>query len=119
MKLFVRIWIVSLSLVLTACNAATETSVKQEEEKGKQVSLEVVDDTGKKLTFNKTPERIGCLTEICVDTLHQLGLEPVAVSAGGITTESEFFGEKGKHFAIIGGSFFEPNLEDIYLMNLT
>src|SRR3954469_9271930 len=116
MKRLFSIFIVCLFLVLSACSSTTGTDTKKEAEKvkEKQESMVVVDETGTEVAFKKTPKRIGCLTEICVDTLYQLGLEPVAVSAGGITTESEFFGEEGKSFATIGGSFFEPNLEDIY-----
>ncbi|MDQ0859936.1 ABC transporter substrate-binding protein [Bacillus sp. V2I10] len=114
MKHIWSIFMVSLFLVLSACSSATETSLKGEVESGKGRSVTVLDDTGTEIKFEKTPERIGCLTEICVDTLYQLGLEPIAVSPGGITTEPEFFGDKGKDFASIGGSFFEPNIEDIY-----
>ena len=42
----------------------------------------------------------------------ELGLEPVAVN-DPISSHPSFFGSRAEQFAEIGGSFFEPNLEDI------
>ena len=42
----------------------------------------------------------------------ELGLEPVAVN-DPLSSHPSFFGSRGEQFAVIGGSFFEPNLEDI------
>lgn len=53
--------------------------------------------------------------EICVDALVELGLKPAAVTAGGLAPEPEFYGEEAASLGKIGGSFFEPNLEDISL----
>jgi iron complex transport system substrate-binding protein len=76
-------------------------------------TLTFTDATGASVTLERAPERIVCVTEICVDILADLGLEPVAVAPGGVTPLPEFFGERAQSFAIIGGSFFEPSLEDI------
>lgn len=65
------------------------------------------------MTLERAPERIVCVTEICVDILADLGLEPVAVAPGGVAPLPAFFGERAQSFALIGGSFFEPSLEDI------
>ena len=42
----------------------------------------------------------------------ELGLEPVAVN-DPLSSNPSFFGSRAEQFAVIGGSFFEPNLEDI------
>ena len=42
----------------------------------------------------------------------ELGLEPVAVN-DPLSSDPRFFGSRADEFRIIGGSFFEPNLEDI------
>jgi iron complex transport system substrate-binding protein len=75
--------------------------------------LSFTDATDTTVTLEAAPERIVCVTEICTDILFDLGLEPVAVPPGGIAPLPEFFGEQAESFAIIGGSFFEPSLEDI------
>ena len=79
----------------------------------KATDLAFTDATSTTVTLANAPERIVCLTEICVDILADLGLEPVAVTPGGVAPLPEYFGEKAKSFSIIGGSFFEPSLEDI------
>jgi len=76
-------------------------------------SLSFTDATGTQVTLPKAPERIACVTEICVDILWQLGLNPVAVTATGLASLPEFYGERATTFGVIGGSFFEPSLEDI------
>lgn len=76
----------------------------------------IVDASGAELEFSSKVEKIACVVSLCIDILAELGLEPIAIAESGvrtIATETEFFGEKGKDFASIGGSFFEPNLEDI------
>ena len=42
----------------------------------------------------------------------EIGLEPVAVN-DPLSSDPRFFGSKAEEFQLIGGSFFEPNLEDI------
>lgn len=81
-------------------------------------AISLTDDTNTELNFERVPERIGCLTEICVDTLKQLNLTPIAVAGAGITYEEEFFKEDTDSIFNIGGSFFEPNVEDIITNDL-
>lgn len=73
----------------------------------------VTDVTGTRLELPDKVSRVACLTEICVDSLAELGLEPAAVTVGGISSLPEFFGNQAENFNKIGGSFLEPNLEDI------
>ncbi|WP_138752709.1 ABC transporter substrate-binding protein [Paenibacillus sinopodophylli] len=76
----------------------------------------VVDASGTELEFTEPITKIACVVSLCIDVLVELGLEPVAIAESGvrtIATEPEFYGDNGKKFASIGGSFFEPNLEDI------
>ena len=72
----------------------------------------LTDSTGEVLTFETRPARAACLTEICVDIMAELGLEPVAVN-DPLSSDPRFFGSKAEEFRVIGGSFFEPSLEDI------
>ncbi len=74
--------------------------------------ITLTDSAGETLTFMTRPARAACLTEICADIMAELGLEPVAVN-DPLSSDPRFFGEKASEFRVIGGSFFEPNLEDI------
>ena len=81
--------------------------------------LTVVDATGTELEFPKQVMRVACIVSLCIDILAELGLEPVAIAEGGvrtIATQPEFYGARGDDFASIGGSFFEPNLEDLVVV---
>jgi len=78
--------------------------------------VEVQDVTGATLRFEKPVERIACIVSLCVDVLAELGMEPAAVAEGGVRTIAsapEFYGSAGETLPSIGGSFFEPSLEDI------
>ena len=75
-------------------------------------TVSLTDSTGERLTFATRPVRVACLTEICPDIMAELGLEPVAVN-DPLSTDPRFFGSRADEFRVIGGSFFEPNLEDI------
>ena len=75
-------------------------------------TVSLTDSTGEVLTFTTRPERAACLTEICADIMAELGLEPVAVN-DPLSSDPRFFGSRADAFQVIGGSFFEPNLEDI------
>lgn len=72
-------------LVLGACSNKTEESSAESKEEKK-----LLDSTSTEIVLDKIPSEIICLTEICVDTLHLLKIDPSAVSADGITQESEF-----------------------------
>ncbi|MNI21055.1 putative ABC transporter substrate-binding lipoprotein YhfQ precursor [compost metagenome] len=76
----------------------------------------VVDSTGKSLTFDKPVKKVACVVSLCIDVLAELGMEPAAIAESGvrvIATAPEFYGTKGKSYPSIGGSFFEPSLEDL------
>ena len=75
-------------------------------------TISLTDSTGEALTFVTRPVRVACLTEICPDIMVELGLEPVAVN-DPLSTDPRFFGSRADEFQLIGGSFFEPSLEDI------
>ena len=75
-------------------------------------TISLTDSTGELLTFTSPPVRVACLTEICPDIMAELGLEPVAVN-DPLSSDPRFFGSKADGFRVIGGSFFEPSLEDI------
>ena len=75
-------------------------------------TVSLTDSTGELLTFTARPVRVACLTEICPDIMAELGLEPVAVN-DPLSTDPRFFGSRADEFRVIGGSFFEPSLEDI------
>ena len=75
-------------------------------------AITLTDGTGESLTFETRPVRVACLTEICPDIMAELGLEPVAVN-DPLSFDPRFFGARADEFRLIGGSFFEPNLEDI------
>ena len=74
--------------------------------------MSLTDSTGEVLDFTTRPVRVACLTEICPDILAELGLEPVAVN-DPLSADPRFFGSRADGFRLIGGSFFEPSLEDI------
>ena len=75
-------------------------------------AISLTDSTGERLDFTARPVRVACLTEICPDIMAELGLEPVAVN-DPLSTDPRFFGSSAEGFQLIGGSFFEPSLEDI------
>ena len=75
-------------------------------------AISLTDSAGETLTFEAPPLRAACLTEICADIMAELGMEPVAVN-DPLSSDPRFFGDKADEFLIIGGSFFEPNLEDV------
>ncbi len=79
---------------------------------GTPSTVSLTDSTGEELVFSSQPVRVACLTEICPDIMAELGMEPVAVN-DPLSTDPRFFGSRADEFRIIGGSFFEPSLEDI------
>ncbi|WNS40787.1 ABC transporter substrate-binding protein [Paenibacillus sp. MMS20-IR301] len=77
---------------------------------------QMVDASGAKLEFDSKVEKVACVVSLCVDIMAELGMVPAAIGESGvrtIATAEEFYGEQGTTFPSIGGSFFEPNLEDI------
>src|SRR5579884_2234759 len=79
-------------------------------------SLTFTDATHTTVTLSKRPARIVCLVSLCEDILAQLGLSPVAVN-DTFGQDSHFFGSRAKSFMTIGGTFFQPDVEDIARAN--
>ncbi|GBF74931.1 hypothetical protein PA598K_03304 [Paenibacillus sp. 598K] len=96
--------------------AGQETTATDTEVEAVFEPVEVQDVTGATLRFEKPVENIACIVSLCVDVLAELGMEPAAVAEGGVRTIAsapEFYGSAGESLPSIGGSFFEPSLEDI------
>jgi len=94
-------------------SSGNDTSNKTSAASPQQDKVRVTDSTGASLELPAKVERVACLTEICVDSLAELGLAPVAVVPDSIAFEPEFFGDRASSFVQIGGGFMEPSLEDI------
>ncbi len=91
----------------TAQESGTETTFQP---------VTVTDDTGASMVIDKPVEKVVCIVSLCVDVLAELGMEPSAIAESGvrvIASSPEFYGSKGEAFPSIGGSFFEPSLEDL------
>ncbi len=103
-------------LPLAGCTTETETSqpgsIQTPAAASVSPTVSLTDSTGERMTFTTRPVRVACLTEICPDILAELGLEPVAVN-DPLSSDPRFFGSRAVGFRVIGGSFFEPSLEDI------
>ena len=105
-------------LLLAGCTTETPTETSQpgsiQTPAAASVSptVSLTDSTGELMTFTTRPVRVACLTEICPDIMAELGLEPVAVN-DPLSSDPRFFGSSADGFRVIGGSFFEPSLEDI------
>ena len=76
-------------------------------------ALSVVDSTGETIELDAPAERVACLTEPCVDALAELGMTPAAATANRIAALPEFYGDAAEDIPTIGGSFFEPAIEDV------
>ncbi|MBD2868471.1 ABC transporter substrate-binding protein [Paenibacillus sp. IB182493] len=128
------IWLVMLIaalLLLAACGSSGGTgddltgaaSSAPEESAAPETGTEqtfqpttVTDDTGATIAIDKPVEKVACIVSLCVDVLAELGMEPSALAESGvrvIASSPEFYGSKGETFPSIGGSFFEPSLEDL------
>lgn len=70
------------------------------------------DDSGIEVQLPAKPERISCLSGICIDILAALEIEPVSV-VGPLGEDERYFGEPARNFPQIGGGFGEENLEDV------
>ena len=89
---------------------AKENETEKVEEKK---DLSFTDVTGVTETLPDYAERIVCITEAGTDICLEIGLEPVAINDQPMMFEEGFWGKKAESFGKIGGSFFEPNIEDI------
>ncbi len=102
--------LLAVLVVLTAC---VPIQAPASNAPSAPAALSITDATGVTINLPKVLERIACLTEICTDILYELGIEPVAVN-DPLAYEPEFWGKEAEaRIPRIGGSFFEPSLEDI------
>lgn len=95
--------------------AAPEETQKPESESSFQ-RVTVTDVTGASIIVDKPVEKVACIVSLCVDVLAELGMKPAAIAESGvrvIASSPEFYGSEGETFPSIGGSFFEPSLENI------
>jgi iron complex transport system substrate-binding protein len=72
--------------------------------------INLTDETGASITLSKPAERIVCLESNCNAALALLNKVPIATVSGQAI---ERFGDQADTVTILGGSFFEPNVEDI------
>jgi iron complex transport system substrate-binding protein len=97
-------------------SGSAETAAEAEAAAGAEPApgeVSVTDATGTAIALPAPPERIVCLDGTCADVLAELGVLPVAAQSTAIVTDEAFFGPEGGSVSPIGGSFSEPNLEDI------
>lgn len=74
------------------------------------------DVTGASITVDEPVQKVACVVSLCIDVLAELGMKPAAIAESGvrvIASAPEFYGSEGETFPSIGGSFFEPSLEDL------
>ena len=100
-----------LLAVLAACGGGDDSPPA-----GRNASspIWVTDWTKTEVSLSQPAERVACLFGACVDALSELGMVPVLLpddaSKAGL---SEYFGNRSADVPRVGGSFFEPNLEDV------
>lgn len=74
------------------------------------------DYTGIEVVLEQPAERIVCLHGACVDALAELGMTPVAIPGRTdveVAFHPEYFGDDASAISVLGGNFFEPDLEDV------
>ncbi|MCR2807512.1 ABC transporter substrate-binding protein [Paenibacillus soyae] len=102
-----------------SASPAAEETASPSPEAGAEPSFEPVtatDVTGVSVTVDKPVQKVACVVSLCVDVLAELGMKPAAIAESGVRTIAsapEFYGSEGESFPSIGGSFFEPSLEDL------
>jgi len=99
-----------------AAAGANETNSEADAAPAPFEPVTVIDASGQSITLDKPAEKVACVVSLCVDTLIELGMEPIAIAESGVRTiaaSPEFYGSAGESIPSIGGSFFEPNLEDL------
>jgi len=75
-------------------------------------AISETDVTGTTVTLEAPATNVVCLTGMCTDTLFVLGQEPAA-ALDLLQVRPLYWGAAGTSIPVIGGSFFEPSLEDI------
>ena len=111
MPRFLRIIAILLILTVFAACGSSPTNTGNHQTTNAN-NLTFTDATHTTVTLSKQPTRIACLVGICEDILAALRLDPVAVN-DTLGQDPAFFGNKAKSFPVIGGAFFNPNVEDI------
>lgn len=98
------------SFVLAACGSQPEEA----EDTGAAASpgIRMQDGAGTEITLDGPAQRVVCLDGSCVDALAELGLTPVAAQPIETARHTGFFGPDTE-VDPIGGSYFEPNVEEI------
>ncbi|WP_373233083.1 ABC transporter substrate-binding protein [Cohnella sp.] len=97
-----------------ASESSSPSPVQEEAEAFEPVTA--TDVTGATITVDRPVEKVACVVSLCVDALAELGMRPIAIAESGVRTIAsapEFYGSEGESFPSIGGSFFEPSLEDL------
>ncbi len=105
-----------IMLASAACGGSSASSNSKSATPATTASLTFTDATHTTVTLSKRPTRIACLVSLCEDILAQLGLPPVAVN-DTFGQDPHFFGARAKSFMSIGGTFFQPDVEDIAKAN--
>ncbi|NJK54170.1 MAG: hypothetical protein HC936_17840 [Leptolyngbyaceae cyanobacterium SU_3_3] len=75
-------------------------------------SYRATDATGAEIHLTQPAKRTVCLTATGIDSLAELGLEPVGYLSQGIADRPEFYGEHAQQFTSVG-SWMLPNLKAI------
>ncbi|KUP25121.1 ABC transporter substrate-binding protein [Paenibacillus sp. DMB5] len=131
-KILLLISMLLTVILLAACSSSTtnpSANLQQPEQSEPAATLvtdespeatfepqQMIDASGEQLEFQSKVAKVACVVSLCVDIVAELGMEPVAIGESGVRTiavAEEFYGEHGTTIPSIGGSFFEPNLEDI------
>lgn len=95
-----------LTAMLSGCSDTTTSTPPS------STVLSFTDATNTTVTLSHPATHIACLVGICEDILATLGIQPVAVN-DKLGQDPHYFGDAAKSFAVIGGQFFNPNVEDI------
>lgn len=103
-------------LAIVACGSPSASSNSAGGTSTATAALTFTDATSTTVTLPRRPVRIVCLVSLCEDILAQLGLAPVAVN-DTFGQDPHFFGAWAKSFMTIGGTFFQPDVEDIAKAN--
>lgn len=96
--------------VLAGCGSQSEEA--QETGPGASTGIQLQDGAGTEIALDGPAQRVVCLDGSCVDALAELGLAPVAAQPIDTARHTGFFGPDAG-VEPIGGSYFEPNVEEI------
>ena len=102
----------AVSTPAPATPAATSAPATATPQPAPDPSVSVDDATGETVTLDRPAVRVVCLTGLCVDTMFVLGVKPVAAN-DLLHRDAHYWGPGESEIGAVGGSFFEPSLEDI------